>query len=113
MFTPILRKVILILFTDKALLYFRYKPKLGILVYYILIGIDILLLKLIVNKAPIEKDKILIKYILFQMIFLFTSSLHLEIIGRIWKNTLYIKWFYLLKELENKKNLIKLVVFYY
>lgn len=105
--TPIFPKIITFVSPKKAVYYLSLKPRFGMLLYYIFIAMDIFMLKY--KNRITKKDILLIKFILFPIIFLPYSFLFLEIIHRIWRNTLYIKWFYLLKDLENEKK--KYIIF--
>ncbi len=88
-------------FPDKAQAYFDRKPRFGMILYYIFIIMDIFIIKC---KEKIKKEDILlIKFTLFPIIFLPYSFFFLELIHRVWRNALYIKWFYLLKGLGNEK----------
>lgn len=107
----VVEQIIIFLFPEKANYYFQYKPRFGVLIYYVLLGTDIFLLKLIKNKKESKKEMLLRKFILFQFIFLAYSSLHLEIISRVWRNTLYIKWFYSLRKMEEKRKKNKILIF--
>lgn len=104
---PIFPKIITFIFPKKAIYYLSLKPRFGMLLYYIFIVMDIFMLKY--KNRITKKDILLIKFILFPIIFLPYSFFFLEIIHRIWRNTLYIKWLYLLKDLENEKK--KYVIF--
>lgn len=88
-------------FPDKAQAYFDRKPRFGMILYYIFIITDIFIIKC---KEKIKKEDILlIKFTLFPIIFLPYSFFFLELIHRVWRNALYIKWFYLLKDLGSEK----------
>ena len=98
---PIFSKIMTMIIPDKATFYLLRKPRFGMILYYIFIIMDILIIKC---KEKIKKEDILlIKFVLFPAIFLPYSFLFLEIIQRVWRNALYIKWFYLLKDLGSEK----------
>lgn len=100
-------KVSIFLFPHKAY-YFSSKPNLGMFLYYFLILIDIFLLKISVLKH--NKEELYIKFILFQIIFLPYSLISIELINRIWRNTLFIKWYYYFKFLHPRNKLKKNII---
>lgn len=108
-FIPIFKKMMIILFQDKAMFYFAQTPRFGMLLYYIFIVMDIFLLKKLYYK---NNKELLLKFILFPIIFLPYSILSIELIRRIWRNTLYLKWFYFLKLLENENYKKKVIVYF-
>lgn len=106
---PIFSKTMEIIFPDKALAYFARKPRFGMVLYYFFLIMDIFIIRC---KEKVKKGDILfIKFILFPIVFLPYSFLFLELIHRIWRNTLFIKWFYLLKDLESEKKKYKIFFF--
>ena len=108
-FIPFFKVGMLHFFPDKADYYFSLKPRFGMLLYWMFVFMDILMLKFLHKKDLSEKDELFIKFICFPIIFLPYSILNIEMIHRVWRNTLYIKWFYLLEPSEEKKE--KLILF--
>ncbi|MGL5350485.1 MAG: EpsG family protein [Cetobacterium sp.] len=111
--TPIFVVSMLYLFPEKSTVYFNGKIRLGNLMYYILIGFDLFLLNYLKLFTPkdLEGD-IYLKFILFPLIFLPYSVLSIELITRIYRNTLLIKWIYIFKNLDNKKLNEKLITIF-
>ena len=96
------------IFPDKIFYYLRYKQNMGHLLYYFLILMDVLFLLIAFykNKKKLTiLEKLCVKFILFPIIALPFSSFVLELIIRLWRNSMYIKWYYYLKFLrkDNKK----------
>lgn len=105
-FTPIFEKSMIYLFPGKAIYYFSRKPNIGMLMYYGFLVIDIVIIRIgNYKKIKIKEENLYIKFILFPIIFLPFSCLSIELIERIWRNCLYLKWFYCLKYLKDKNNL--------
>lgn len=98
---PIFMITMLKLFPEKATVYFKAKIRLGNMMYYILILIDLFLLKYLKLFDPETKEEeVYLKFILFPIIFLPYSALSIELITRIYRNTLLVKWLYILKNIE-------------
>ena len=107
----VFEKIMFLFFPEKFFLYFSQKPNFGMLLYYILIIMDIYILKISKFKKIKQNESLMIKFILFPIIFLpYSSVVSLELINRIWRNALYIKWFYFLSRVKNRKN--KAVIFF-
>lgn len=97
------------IFFPEKLYYFQNKPRFGVTLYFILILMDIILMNFIKYNNKI--DSIYEKFILYPIIFLPYSFLTLELISRVWRNTLYLKWFYFLNKVSRKTQKEKWIVY--
>lgn len=112
-FIPVFKDIMIYLFPDKAFFYFSIKPRFGMIIYCFFIVMDIFILKILKYNKKIEKDEIiLIKFILFPIIFLPYSILSIELMNRVWRNSLYLKWIYVFKSLKNRKKKDKFIVYF-
>jgi hypothetical protein len=104
---PIFKIIIIKLFPHKASLYFKAKVSHGFLLFYILVALDlgILFYNNIFSKVK-KEDEVYLKFMLFPIIFLPYSVLTIELLHRVYRNALLIKWMFILKNIE-KKDCIK------
>ncbi|WP_416337702.1 EpsG family protein [Fusobacterium hominis] len=93
--------IMLLVFPDKMVYYLSNNPNHGFVLYYLYFLYDIFLL--IYLRKNLDIESVYFKFILFPIIMLPTSYLFLELIGRLWRNSLYIKLFYLLPSLKDRK----------
>lgn len=108
---PIFKIILLKLFPDKASVYFATKISKGYLLYYILFLLDLIILK-ITNSFDIKskEDEILLKFILFPVIFLPGGMLSIDLVSRPYRNALLIKWLFIFKKIEDQKILNRVLV---
>lgn len=101
-------------FYPYKLYYFDFKSTYGICIYHFLIFIDICFLKIANYKRKKEtKEELYIKFIIFPIIFLPYTNILINLIARIWRNTLFIKWIYFFKFIKKEKNNTKDTLLYF
>ncbi|MGL4997909.1 MAG: EpsG family protein [Cetobacterium sp.] len=108
---PIIKMILLKFFPDKASIYFGFKVSKGFLFYYILCGLDLLVLKIAgAFETETKEEDIYLKFILFPIIFLPYGVLSIEIISRVYRNALFIKWILIFKKIRFEKLKLRITV---
>lgn len=104
---------ILKLFFPEKIVYISQNLRSGMLIYCILFGINIFVCIVMNNRKNItDEEAVYIKFIIFPVIFLPFSGFIMELIQRLWRNTLLAELLYCLTYLKYKNKEGKNIVLY-